>query len=121
VAPGHHGDEKPADVTYYDHPAKESPPDPDDPRRLCFTCGGELNGIGPTLMHHDEIIRLATVPREYIPALHDCTAIVEQALSHITSRASDHDVARAVVAALIQERYIRVKRAAPPRKTSRRR
>lgn len=108
-------------MTFYNHPAKEAPHDPGDGNhRECFRCGVTVTGFGPTLVHFDEEVRMTAVPREYLPALHDCTQIVEQALSKITDRASDHEVARAVVAALIDERYVRVRRGAP-RKTHARR
>lgn len=98
----------------YNHPARPCPPEYDTPNE-CFICGVRTVGVGPTLKHHDEEVRLTTVPREYLPAKAECTRIGELALAQITERASDHERAAAVVIALISEGYLRAKRGAPPK------
>lgn len=102
-------------VKYFNHGAKRDPEDP----RLCFICGAEVTGVEPELRHVGEEIRTTPVPREYIDALHECTAIVEQALAVVPTAASDHERARAAVVALIGERYLRAKRGAPPKARAR--
>jgi hypothetical protein len=95
------------------HPPKR---DPDDPG-LCFICGEPVTGVEPGLRHVGETVRTPVVPREYADAQRECVAIVEQALAtHIlTAAASDEERARVAVAALIEQRYLRTRRAAPPK------
>lgn len=114
MAAARHGNQVP-DVKH-NHPPKR---DPDDPR-LCFICGDPVTGVEPELRHVGETVRTPVVPREYAEAQRDCVAIVEQALAGIpTERATDEERARVAVAALISQRYLRVKRAAPPKNPAR--
>lgn len=94
----------------YSHLAVEAPREPGDVRRECRVCGAEVTGVGTDIKHVGEEIRGTPVPREFLPAVRDCVAAVERALSQVTERATDAERARVAVTAVMEQRYLRAKR-----------
>jgi hypothetical protein len=98
----------------YNHAARLAPVEPgDDPnRRECQICGDPVTGVGDGLMHEDESVRMTTVPREYLAAVRDCTALGAVAVSRMPAgrQPSPEEIARVVAVAILEGGYLRAKK-----------
>ncbi|MFB9880958.1 hypothetical protein ACFFMN_23650 [Planobispora siamensis] len=72
-------------------------------QRECRVCPRPITGWGPTLRHHDEAVRQATIDPALTDAAEDAVLVVTRALESMwtDTRANDHDRARVAVQALI--------------------